>query len=310
MDTTLEVRDARKVYGDFVAVAGVSMTVPPGTVFGLLGPNGAGKTTTIRMIMDIIGPDSGEVLFFGRQRRPEDLARIGYLPEERGLYRKMTVLDHLVFLGELHGLSGGEAKKRSKRWLERLELGDRAGKKIEELSKGMQQKIQLAGTLIHDPEIIILDEPFSGLDPINQGLFKDVLAEYKASGKTILFSTHVMEQADKLCDHICLISKGRAVLAGELKAIKREQGGNSYRLVATGDLEKIDQLPQVAQVLRRATSEAVGEEGSGVVKLLLAEGYQGADVLRQLVGFLDVHEFRSQEPDLEEIFIKAVNDAA
>ena len=310
MDTTLEVRDARKVYGDFVAVAGVSMKVPPGTIFGLLGPNGAGKTTTIRMIMDIIGPDSGEVLFFGRKRRPQDLARIGYLPEERGLYRKMTVLDHLVFLGELHGLNGGEAKKRSKSWLERLELDDRAGKKVEELSKGMQQKIQLAGTLIHDPDIVILDEPFSGLDPINQGLFKDVLAEYKASGKTILFSTHVMEQADKLCDHICLISKGRAILAGELKAIKREQGGNSYRLVASGDLDKIGQLPQVTQVLRRAAGEAMSEAGPGVAKLLLADGCGGADVLRELVGFLDVHEFRSQEPDLEEIFIKAVEDAA
>ena len=309
-DLTLEVRDVRKKYGDFVAVAGVSMEVPPGMIFGLLGPNGAGKTTTIRMIMDIIGPDTGEVLFFGRPRTTADLERVGYLPEERGLYRKMTVFDHLVFLGEVHGLTRSQAKERSEHWLSRLELADRGGRKVEELSKGMQQKIQLAGTLIHDPEIVILDEPFSGLDPINQGLFKDVLAEYKSRGKTILFSTHVMEQAEKLCDHICLISKGRTVLTGDLAKIKREQGGNSFRLVAQGDMAKVEQLPQVTQVLHRAAGEARDTESAGAVKLMLADGVQGSELLRELVQMVDVQEFRSEEPDLEEIFIKAVHDAA
>ncbi len=300
MQPQLEVLDVRKVYGDFVAVGGVSMAVPPGTVFGLLGPNGAGKTTTIRMILDIIAPDSGEIHLFGRKRRPEDLDRVGYLPEERGLYRKMTAVEHLAFLGQLHGLDGKEAKRRAEVWLERLDLADRAKAKVEELSKGMQQKIQLAGTVLHEPEVVILDEPFSGLDPINQGLFKDVLSDFKREGRTILFSTHVMEQAEKLCDHICLISRGRAILQGELAAIKREKGGNSYRVVADGELARMREVPGV---------EAVVEE-DGEARVLLGDGASGPEVLRELTGFLAVKEFRSMEPDLEEIFIKAVRDAA
>jgi ABC-2 type transport system ATP-binding protein len=303
MQPSLELRDVRKSFGDFVAVAGVSMVVPPGTIFGLLGPNGAGKTTTIRMILDIIAPDSGEVLLFGRPRRPEDLERIGYLPEERGLYRKMTVVEHLAFLGELHGLGRKDATARAERWLERLELAERAKAKVEELSKGMQQKIQLAGTVLHEPEVVILDEPFSGLDPINQGLFKDVLAEFKAEGRTILFSTHVMEQAEKLCDHICLISRGRAILEGALAEIKRRLGGNSYRVVADGDPSAWARLGEVPGV------EAV-VPGDGEARLLLAPGAEGPAVLRALTDLLAVREFRSREPDLEEIFIKAVRDAA
>jgi ABC-2 type transport system ATP-binding protein len=274
--------------------------VPPGTVFGLLGPNGAGKTTTIRMVMDIIAPDSGEILLFGRPRRREDLERIGYLPEERGLYRKMTVVEHLAFLGELHGLGHRDAVERGERWLERLELADRAKAKVEELSKGMQQKIQLAGTVLHDPAVVILDEPFSGLDPINQGLFKDVLAEFKREGRTILFSTHVMEQAEKLCDHICLISHGRVVLQGELAALKRERGGSSYRLVAAGDLATAEEVPGVVAAV----------PGDGEARLILEPDADGAAVLRELTRRFAVSEFRSQEPDLEEIFIKAVRDAA
>ena len=300
---SLELIEVRKAYGDFVAVAGVSMAVPPGTIFGLLGPNGAGKTTTIRMILDIIAPDSGEVRLFGRPRRPEDLERIGYLPEERGLYRKMTVVEHLAFLGELHGLAPRDATARAERWLERLELAERAKAKVEELSKGMQQKVQLAGTVLHEPEVVILDEPFSGLDPINQGLFKDVLAEFKAEGRTILFSTHVMEQAEKLCDHICLISRGRAILEGELAEIKRRLGGNSYRVVADGDpaaWARIGAVPGVEAVV----------PGEGEARILLAPEAEGPEVLRELTGFLAVREFRSREPDLEEIFIKAVRDAA
>jgi ABC-2 type transport system ATP-binding protein len=295
----LELVDVRKSYGDFRAVDGVSLAVPAGTVFGLLGPNGAGKTTTIRMIMDIIAPDSGEVRFFGRPRVDEDLRRVGYLPEERGLYRKMTVVDHLVFLAELHGLRRQAALPRIAGWLERLELQAWSKKKVEELSKGMQQKIQLVGTVLHEPEVIILDEPFSGLDPLNQGLFKDAFADFRRQGKTLLFSTHVMEQAEKLCDHICLISRGRAILAGELQAIKRRLGGNSWRLVAGGDLERLGQVPGVEQVVAQ----------DGVAKLLLRPGVEGPDVLRELIGFLRVREFRSQEPDLEEIFVKAVRDA-
>ena len=302
MEAPLELRDVQKRYGDFVAVAGLSLAVPAGVIFGLLGPNGAGKTTTLRMIMDILAPDAGEVLLFGRRRQPDDLARLGYLPEERGLYRKMTVVDQLLFLAEIHGMKRGQALPAIQAWLERVELGDWGRRKVEELSKGMQQKVQLIGTVLHQPQILILDEPFSGLDPINQGLFKELLIEYRQQGRTILFSTHGMEQAEKLCDHIGLVSHGRLVLSGELKDIKRRLGGNSYRLVASGDLGRLDSLPGIEQVVRR------GDDGA--VKLLLRPEASGAEVLRQIVPFLDVREFRSEEPDLEEIFIKAVRDAA
>jgi ABC-2 type transport system ATP-binding protein len=303
MTASLELREVEKRYGDFVAVSKLSLAVPAGVIFGLLGPNGAGKTTTLRMIMDILAPDAGEVLLFGRRRRPEDLLRIGYLPEERGLYRKMTVLDQLLFLAEIHGLRRRAALPAVEAWLARVELADWGRKKVEELSKGMQQKVQLIGTVLHEPDILILDEPFSGLDPINQGLFKDLLAEYRQRGKTILFSTHGMEQAEKLCDHIGLISHGRLVLAGELKEIKRQARGNSYRLaapLAAGDLERLQSLDGVEL--------AVPQDGE--VRLLLRPGASAAEVLRRLVELLPVREFRSDEPDLESIFIKAVRDAA
>jgi len=306
LEATLELKAVRKSYGDFTAVDGVSMAVSPGTIFGLLGPNGAGKTTAIRMIMDILAPDDGEIRFFGRRRTRDDLKRVGYLPEERGLYRKMGVMEHLVFLAELRGVRRDEARSRAHGWLERLDIADWEEKKVEELSKGMQQKVQLVGTVLHEPDIIILDEPFSGLDPINQGLFKDMLAEYKSQGRTILFSTHVMEQAEKLCDHICLISKGRAVLQGRLAEIKREQGGNSYRVVATGDLARLEAVEGIEHAVVRDD----GIHPGGEAKILLADGVQGAQVLQRLVGFLEVKEFASEEPDLEEIFVKAVKEAA
>jgi ABC-2 type transport system ATP-binding protein len=316
MAPTLELRDVRKSYGDFVAVAGISLGIEPGWIGGLLGPNGAGKTTTLRMIMDIIAPDAGEVWLFGRPRRTADLRRIGYLPEERGLYRKMTVLDQLLFLGELRGLKRREALPKIERWLERVELAAWSKRKVEELSKGMQQKIQLIGTVLHEPDILVLDEPFSGLDPINQGLFKELLADYRAQGRTILFSTHGMEQAEKLCDHIGLISHGRLVLAGELSEIKRRLGGNSYRLQATGDLARIAGVPGVAHAIPRNGKGELGADPAAVaggesgVKLLLEPDASGCEVLRHLVTFLDVREFRSEEPDLEEIFIQAVHNAA
>lgn len=300
MTPILEVRDVRKSYGDFVAVGGVSMSVPSGSIFGLLGPNGAGKTSTIRMIMNITAPDSGTIQVFGHPRTANDLRRIGYLPEERGLYRKMTVMDQLVFLGEIHGLRGPKLASEIQRWLERVDLTAWAKKKVEELSKGMQQKVQLIGTVLHQPELLILDEPFSGLDPINQELFRELLQEYRQQGRSVVLSTHGMELAERMCDHICLISQGRAVLDGELKAIKRREGGNSFRLIAEGDLDRLKELPEVEQ----ATVQ------NGVVKLMLRPDAEGAEVLRQAVGFLKVSEFRSEEPELEQIFMKAVRNAA
>ena len=300
MTPPLELRDVRKSYGDFVAVNGVSLTVPPGSIFGLLGPNGAGKTSTIRMIMDITAPDSGEVRFFGHPRKDEDLRRVGYLPEERGLYRKMTVLEQLVFLGEIRGLKKKELLPKIERWLERVDLQDWTKKKVEELSKGMQQKIQLIGTVLHEPDLLILDEPFSGLDPLNQELFRDLLLDYRQRGKSVVLSTHGMELAERLCDHICLISHGRSVLDGNLKEIKRRLGGNAYRVVATGDLDRLNGLPGIAQ----ATIQ------DGVAKLMLEPDADGSEILKRMVQFLNVHEFRSEEPELEQIFIKAVRDAA
>jgi ABC-2 type transport system ATP-binding protein len=300
MTTNLELRDVRKSYGGFVAVDGVSLAVPPGSIFGLLGPNGSGKTSTIRMIMDITAPDSGEILLFGHPRRSEDLERVGYLPEERGLYRKMTVMDQLVFLGEIRGLKRRDLLPEITRWLNRVDLGGRGSSKIEELSKGMQQKVQLIGTVLHKPDLLILDEPFSGLDPINQELFRELLLEYRQQGKTVILSTHGMELAERLCDHICLISKGRAILTGELRAIKRQIGGNSYRLVAQGDLERLRELPEIEQAVVQ----------DGVAKLLLRPDAEGADALRRIVDLVRVHEFRSEEPELEQIFLKAVRDAA
>jgi ABC-2 type transport system ATP-binding protein len=277
-----------------------------------VGPNGAGKTTTLRMIMDILAPDSGEILLFGRRRLASDLRRIGYLPEERGLYRKMTVIDQLLFLAEIHGLKRRQALPVVEAWLARVELADWGRKKVEELSKGMQQKVQLIGTVLHQPEILILDEPFSGLDPINQGLFKELLLEYRRQGRTILFSTHGMEQAEKLCDHIGLISHGRLVLAGELREIKRRAGGNSYRLVApatAGEIQRVKALPGVEVAIPQEPLDPADPRPASV-RLLLTPGASSTEVLRQLLQFLEVREFRSEEPDLEDIFIKAVRDAA
>jgi ABC-2 type transport system ATP-binding protein len=300
MTPILELRNVRKAYGDFVAVDDVSMAVPAGCIYGLLGPNGAGKTTTIRMIMNIVPQDSGEIQVFGQRRSAADLKRIGYLPEERGLYRKMTVLDQLVFLAEIRGMKKAQALPDIQRWLERVDLAKWSKKKVEELSKGMQQKVQLIGTVLHQPDLLILDEPFSGLDPLNQELFRDLLGEYRQQGKSVLLSTHGMELAERLCDHICLISRGRAILDGNLKEIKRRVGGNSYRIVAKGDLERLKELPEVEQA-------AVN---NGVVKLMLKPDASGPETLRRLVEFLEVHEFRSEEPELEQIFMKAVRDAA
>ncbi len=300
MTPILELRNVRKAYGDFVAVKDVSMSVPAGSIFGLLGPNGAGKTTSIRMIMNIVPQDSGEVLVFGHPRTPEDLRRIGYLPEERGLYRKMTVMEQLLFLAEIRGLKPAQIRPEIEQWLERVDLAKWSKSKVEELSKGMQQKVQLIGTVIHKPDLLILDEPFSGLDPINQELFRDLLGEYRAQGKSVVLSTHGMELAERLCDHICLISHGRAILDGDLKQIKRQVSGNSFRLVATGDLERLKEMPEVETAVIH----------DGMAKLLLRPDASGSQALRRMVEFLEIHEFRSEEPELEQIFMKAVRDAA
>ncbi len=299
MSPTVELRRLEKRFGPVTAVDGLSLAIPPGTIYGLLGPNGAGKTTTLRIAMDIVAPDAGEVLFFGRPRRRRDLARVGYLPEERGLYRRMTVAEHLAFFAELHDVDRRRALASIDRWLERLELTAWKRRRVEELSKGMQQKVQLAATLLHEPEILVLDEPFSGLDPINQQLFKELLDEYKRRGRTILFSTHVMEQAEKLCDSICLLYGGRSILDGELAALKAAAGSRSVRVAAAGDLSILESLPGIERA----------EVGDGAARLLLAPGTDRSGLLRLLASRIDVREFRAEEPGLEEIFIAAVRRA-
>jgi ABC-2 type transport system ATP-binding protein len=292
----IELAHICKSYGDFAAVRDVSLAVEPGMILGLLGPNGAGKTSTI---MDVIAPDRGEILFFGRARQEGDLRRVGYLPEERGLYQKMSVGEQLLFFARLRGLPRREARGRIDAWLERVGLAEWKERKVEELSKGMQQKIQLVSTVLHDPDVLVLDEPFSGLDPINQGLFKDLLSEYKGRGKAILFSTHVMEQAEKLCDHLCLISKGRVVLEGGWREIQHRYGGTAFRVEATGDLERLAGLPGIDQA----------RLVDGSLRIVLAPRVEPSEVLRAMLEHVEVREFRSEAPELEEIFIRAVEEA-
>jgi len=213
----------RKQYGTKVAVEGLSLNIEPGSMFGLLGPNGSGKTSTIRMMIGMTVPDSGGVSLFGQPFSRQHLARVGFLPEERGLYKKMKVLDQLVFLGRLHGLDAATAKSRSVAWCERLQIADTLQKKTEELSKGMQQKIQFIAALLHDPDLIIMDEPFSGLDPVNAQLLMDVLIDQRTQGKAILFSTHRMDQVERFCDSIALLSRGKLLLSGSMREIKSMQ---------------------------------------------------------------------------------------
>jgi len=297
-DAILELQHLSKRYGDYLAVDDLSMVVPRGAVYGLLGPNGAGKTTTIRMIMRIIAPDTGEVLLDGRPVDDDRRRLIGYLPEERGLYRKMKVLEHLVYLGTIRGVSPGEARKRATAWLERLELADWATHKVEDLSKGMQQKVQLIGTLLHRPRLLILDEPFSGLDPINTRALKDLLLAMAADGVTVVLSTHVLPQVDELCTHICLINRARAILSGTLEEIRAAYGGNVWRVHTELGAEAVSELPRVVAVKRFADE-------------LLVELDAGAgprDLLRELSQRGDLDSFTRFVPDLENIFIRAVEE--
>ena len=298
MDAILELQNLSKRYGDHVAVDDLSFTVPRGSVFGLLGPNGAGKTTTIRMVMRIISSDSGTVLLDGEKVDDDRRRIIGYLPEERGLYKKMKVLEHLVYLGTIRGLRPGEAKKRSSAWLERFELDEWATHKVEDLSKGMQQKIQFIGTILHRPPLLILDEPFSGLDPINTRQLKNLMQAMRDEGVTIVLSTHVLPQVDELCSDICLINRARPILLGSLEEIRHDYGGNTWKVSANLEEDDLAALPGVISV------HPLGNE-----KLLeLADGQEPRDLLRALVDRGQVESFTRFIPDLENIFIRAVEE--
>lgn len=292
----LTVRNLRKEFDTVVAVDGVSLTVERGELFGLLGPNGAGKTTTIRTVLNIIRPDSGEILFDGQPFTTATWNIIGYLPEERGLYRKSKVITTLLYFAALKGKEREAIRPRAYEWLERLGLADRAEARIEELSKGNQQKIQLITALLHDPQLLILDEPFSGLDPVNQIVLKDVLMDLRRKGVAIIFSTHQMEQVEKMCDNICLINKGKPVLQGPLRQIKQRHGRNSVHVEYEGDGTFLKTLPGV----RKA------DVYQNYAELELAEPIRSGELLKAIVGQLDVRKFELLEPSLNSIFISVV----
>lgn len=289
-----------KRFGAFTAVSDLTLAVSAGRIYGLLGPNGAGKTTTIRMIVNITAPDSGRIRLFGRQMNAELQDRIGYLPEERGLYKKMKVRDHLKFFAELKNVRGKEADDRIDSWLQRLRLTEWRNRKSFELSKGMQQKVQFITAILHEPDLLILDEPFSGLDPLNSELMKDIVLELKTAGKTIIFSTHQMEVAEKICDDICLINRSRKVLDGSLREIRQSFGRNSVAL-RIGEGDGLLDDPSLVSKLERHSDE---------VEVLLAPGASAQDLLKKLIASgATISKFEMIEPSLNDIFIQKVNES-
>jgi ABC-2 type transport system ATP-binding protein len=294
----VHLQNIRKVYGSKVAVEGLSLSIQPGTMFGLLGPNGSGKTTSIRMMIGMTLPDSGSVSLFGQPFSRKHLARIGYLPEERGLYKKMKVLDQLIFLGRLHGLDETTARRRSLDWMSRMQIADAVHRKTEELSKGMQQKIQFIAALLHEPELIIMDEPVSGLDPVNAVLLMETLAELRRQGKSILFSTHRMDQVEKLCDEIAIMYRGELVLEGSMRAIKEQYPRNRVRAVFTGD-DRFLSTTGVVEAKHYAGSAELTLSSPEAAQPLLAEAVaRGTEFTR----------FEVTEPTLEEIFIEKIRE--
>jgi ABC-2 type transport system ATP-binding protein len=284
-----------KAYEKKLAVDRLSLSIDAGQMFGLLGPNGAGKTSTIRMMMGITIPDSGRVNLFDKPFERRSLDRVGYLPEERGLYKKMKVLDQLIFFGQLRGLHAEEARKRSEDWSKRLEIADALDKKTEELSKGMQQKIQFIGSILHDPGLIVMDEPFSGLDPVNAVLLERTLLELKDSGRAILFSTHRMDQVEKLCDSICLINNGEAVLSGRMREIKNRYERDHVIVEFEGNPAFL-------------TSDQIAEAKnfSGHAEIRLKPHGDAQKLLHEASSIATIYRFELVEPSLEEIFIRTV----
>ncbi len=299
MEHALELEDITKRFGTFTAVDRLSFRVPTGSIFGFLGPNGSGKTTTMRMIMSIFYPDEGQLSVLGHARSEEIKDRLGYLPEEKGLYKKMKTGEVIAYFGTLKGLAPSVAKQRAKELLEKYGLGDWHDKKCETMSKGMGQKVQLLGTLIHEPDLVILDEPFSGLDPVNMELMRDTILDMKRAGKTVLFSTHVMQQAEEICDRILLIFKGKKVLDGTLAEIK-SGGPRAIKLDYEGDANFLRDLPGV---------ERVNDAGQSA-EIVLADGGDTQAFLKSIVGRLTVRRFDLREPSLHEIYVRTVGEEA
>ncbi len=294
MANAVRVKNIVKQYDTVRAVDDVSYDIPAGSIFGLLGPNGAGKTTSIRMLLRIILPDSGEIELFGQPSTKVAKERVGYLPEERGLYKKMKVLDLLVFIGRLRSLSAVEARQRSTTWLERFDLANFAKSELDELSKGMQQKVQFIATVLNEPELLILDEPFSGLDPVNTNMLRDIILDYHRRGHTIIFSTHQMDQVEKLCQSICMINKGKVVLSGSLQDIKRQYGHGGVTLRFTGDGTFLADHPDVA---------SMSNYGNEVFLRLHPDGDPNR-VLTSAQERLSLTKFEVAEPTIHDIFVE------
>lgn len=294
----LEIENISKRFGDFYAVKNLSFKILKGSIYGLLGPNGAGKTTTIRMVMNIIIPDEGAIKILDGKMDEGMKQRVGYLPEDRGFYPKMKVGEILLFLADLKGLKRQEARKRIDFWLERFDLADWKQKKVEELSRGMQQKLQFIATVIHQPEIIILDEPFAGLDPINTKLLKDIMLEMRGKGGTIIFSTHRMEQIEMICDNICLINKAESVLEGNLNQIKKQYGKNTVVLDYEGDAGFIKNFPETDKI----------DDYGKFMEIKIKEQTDPQDLLNKLVGRIKINKFEVREPSLNAIFIDIVGE--
>src|SRR5256714_5477335 len=312
-DLAIDIRGITKKYEEHVAVRDLSLQVPRGAVYGLLGPNGAGKTTTIRMLLDIIMPDSGSIAIFGRSNREAGLLnRVGYLPEERGLYRKMQVRRVLRFLAQLKGLKPGDADKRIDEWLERFGLTtkerDWGNAKIDELSRGMQQKVQFIATLLHDPDLVILDEPFSGLDPINAQALKDAVVDLKRRGKTVVFSTHVMENAERMCDSVCIIARGEKVLDGAVTEVRASSGRRNVALSLGREKDAgSGTLNGVGEVLRDGRLVRHFDDNNRYFEIEMAPGADSQELLVRLIDAgARIERFELVQPSLHQIFIERV----
>jgi len=299
MEHALVLEHVTKRFGKFTAVDDLSLNIPTGSIYGFLGPNGAGKTTTIRMVMSIFYPDEGQIRVLGHPRAEDIKDRLGYLPEEKGLYKKMKTAEIVAYFGKLKGMPSREAKRKAVALLERFGLGEWTDKRCETMSKGMGQKVQLLGTLIHDPELVILDEPFSGLDPVNMEMMRDTIVQLSREGKTVIFSTHVMAQAEEICDFIFLINRGRKVLDGPLTEIKAAAGDRGIQLDYEGDGSVLQRLPGVSRV----------NDAGKTAEIFLEDGVDPQDILAQLVGAVKIRRFDLREPSLHEIFVRAVGGA-
>jgi len=303
MATIIEIDNVSKQYGDYKALNKVSINIEEGTIFGLLGPNGAGKTTLIRIINQITAPDEGTILFQGHQLQPDDIQQIGYMPEERGLYKKMKVGEQAIYLAQLKGLTKNDAKQRLKMWFEKFGIGEWWNKKVEELSKGMQQKVQFITTVLHEPKLLIFDEPFSGFDPVNADLLKREILELKKNGATIIFSTHNMASVEEICDSIALINKSEKILDGTVNQIRQQFKLNLFELSYIGDAEKISKLVEPLAEIKKHERGSINHLSGEML-----QGFSYNQLLQAILPEAQITQFSDVLPSMNDIFIKCVKN--